>query len=195
MPNDDLTYTIRADATWGDGTPVTTADVLFTYEVGRNPLSGISNAELYRRITSIDAKDDKTFTMHVDKLTFDYAAINDFVLVPAHVERAAFDDPSQYRTRTRYATDPTRPGLYNGPYRISEIAAGSHLLQEPDIAVPCCTDPKMLCWRASPLRNGAKSRVCASSSSCPPAEYCTNRAARSTSCISRKRPSSPTSPR
>jgi peptide/nickel transport system substrate-binding protein len=128
----DLTYTIRADATWGDGMPVTTADVLFTYKIGRNPLSGISNAELYRRITSIDAKDDKTFTMHVDKLTFDYAAINDFVLVPAHVERSAFEDPSQYRTRTRYATDPTRPGLYNGPYRISEIAAGSHLLLEPN---------------------------------------------------------------
>src|SRR5690242_3000685 len=33
----DLTYTIRPDATWGDGVPVTTADVLFTYEVGRNP--------------------------------------------------------------------------------------------------------------------------------------------------------------
>ena len=50
----DLTYTIRADASWGDGTPVTTADVLFTYAVGRNPLSTISNAELYRRITGID---------------------------------------------------------------------------------------------------------------------------------------------
>ena len=32
-----LTYTIRPDATWGDGTPVTTADVLFTYEVGSHP--------------------------------------------------------------------------------------------------------------------------------------------------------------
>src|SRR5690349_4671928 len=106
----DLTYTIRSDAIWGDGTPVTTADVLFTYEVGRNPMSGISNAELYRRITSIEAKDDKTFTMRINKLTFDYAAINDFMLLPAHVERPAFDDPAQYRTRTRYATDSTQPG-------------------------------------------------------------------------------------
>jgi peptide/nickel transport system substrate-binding protein len=128
----DITYTIRDDAKWGDGTPVTTADVLFTYEVGRNPLSAISNAELYRRITGIDAKDDKTFTMHVDKLTFDYAAINDFTLLPAHIEQAAFADPAQYRTRTRYATDPTQPGLYNGPYRITEIATGSHLLLEPN---------------------------------------------------------------
>jgi peptide/nickel transport system substrate-binding protein len=128
----DITYTIRPEAKWGDGVPVTTADVMFTYEVGRNPQSAISNAELYRRITGIDAKDDKTFTLHVDKLTFDYAAINDFNLLPAHIERAAFADPAQYRTRTRYATDPTQPGLYNGPYRISEIATGSHLLLEPN---------------------------------------------------------------
>ena len=107
----DLTYTIRADATWGDGMPVTTADVLFTYEVGRNPQSADQQRRAlpphHRRSTS---KDDKTFTMHVDKLTFDYAAINDFVLVPAHIERAAFADPAQYRLRTRYATDPTNPG-------------------------------------------------------------------------------------
>ncbi len=127
-----ITYTIRPEATWGDGVPVTTKDVLFTYEVGRNPLSAVSSAELYRRITRIDTKDDKTFTLHIDKLTFDYAAINDFVLLPAHIERAAFADPAQYRVQTRYATDPTNPGLYNGPYRISEVAIGSHLLLEPN---------------------------------------------------------------
>jgi len=128
----DLTYTIRADATWGDGVPVTTADVLFTYEVGRNPRSAVGNAELYRRITSIDVKDDKTFTLRLDKLTFDYAAINDFVLLPAHIERPAFADPAQYRVQTRYATDPTNPGLYNGPYRISEVATGSYVMLEPN---------------------------------------------------------------
>src|SRR5262245_45693023 len=29
----DITFTIRPNATWGDGVPVTTEDVLFTYEV------------------------------------------------------------------------------------------------------------------------------------------------------------------
>jgi peptide/nickel transport system substrate-binding protein len=128
----DITYTIRPEANWGDGVPVTTEDVRFTYEVGRDPKSAVGNAELYRRIASIDVKDDKTFTLHVDKLTFDYAAINDFVLLPAHLERTAFADPAQYRVRTRYATEPTNPGLYNGPYRISEVAAGSHILLEPN---------------------------------------------------------------
>ena len=128
----DLTYTIRSDARWADGAPVTTADVQFTYEVGRNQQSGVSNAELYRRIRSIDVKDDKTFTLHVDKLTFDYAAIQDFMLLPAHIEQDAFADPAQYRLRTHYNTEPTKPGLYNGPYRVSEFVAGSHILLEPN---------------------------------------------------------------
>jgi peptide/nickel transport system substrate-binding protein len=128
----DITYTIRPDARWGDGTPVTTADVLFTYEVGRDPRSAVGNAELYRRITGISVGGDKTFTMHVDKLTFDYAAINDFVLLPAHLERDAFAEPAQYRLRTRYNAEPTNPGLYNGPYVIGEVVAGSHILLEPN---------------------------------------------------------------
>jgi peptide/nickel transport system substrate-binding protein len=128
----DITFTIRPDARWGDGLPVTTEDVLFTYEVGRDPASAVSNAELYRRITGITVKDNKTFTLHIDKLTFNYAAINDFVLLPAHLERRAFSEPGQYRVRTRYDTEPTNPGLYNGPYRIAEIASGSHILLEPN---------------------------------------------------------------
>ena len=128
----DLTYTIRPDARWADGAPVTTEDVKFTYEVGRNPQSAVSDAELYRRITSIDVKDDKTFTLHFDKLTYDYAAIDDFVLLPAHLERGAFADPAQYRVRTLYATDPTNPGLYDGPYRVSELVPGSHIVLEPN---------------------------------------------------------------
>ena len=128
----DLTYTIRPDAMWADGVPVTTDDVKFTYEFGRNKQSAVANAELYREILSVDVKDDKTFTLHFDRLGYDYAAIDDFVLLPAHLERAAFSDPAQYKVRTFYATDPTNPGLYNGPYRISEFVSGSHIVLEPN---------------------------------------------------------------
>ncbi|MFZ2005976.1 MAG: peptide ABC transporter substrate-binding protein [Stellaceae bacterium] len=128
----DLTYTIRPDAMWADGVPVTTDDVEFTYEFGRNKQSAVANAEMYREILGVDVKDDRTFTLHWDRLSFNYAAIDDFVLLPAHLERAAFADPAQYKVRTLYATDPTNPGLYNGPYRVSEFVAGSHIVLEPN---------------------------------------------------------------
>jgi peptide/nickel transport system substrate-binding protein len=128
-----LTYTIRPDATWGDGTPVTTADVQFTYEVGAHPQSGISNAELYRRITALDLIDAKSFVMHVDRVTFEYNAINDFRLLPAHLERPVFEeDPAGYRSRTRFDAEPGNPGLYFGPYRITEVSSGAFVVLEPN---------------------------------------------------------------
>src|SRR5580698_4764205 len=66
----DLTYTIRPDAMWADGVPVTTDDVKFTYEFGRNKQSAVANAELYRQILAVDVKDDKTFTLHFDRLSY-----------------------------------------------------------------------------------------------------------------------------
>jgi peptide/nickel transport system substrate-binding protein len=125
-----VTYTIRQGATWGDGTPVSTKDVLFTYEVGKHPASGVADGELYRRILKIDVKDDRTFTLHLDRLTFDYNAINNFGLLPAHVERANFKDPKEYRLRTAYDTDSTNPGLYFGPYRITGKETGSRIILE-----------------------------------------------------------------
>ena len=126
-----LTYTIQPGATWGDGTPVTTDDVLFTYEVGKHPDSGISNAELYRRILGIDVVDERTFVVHADRITFDYNGLGDFRVLPAHLEREVFEaDPATYRNRTIFDTDPTNPGLWFGPYRVSEVSSGSHIALE-----------------------------------------------------------------
>lgn len=124
-------YTIRPDARWGDGTPITTDDVVFTWEVGRHPQSGFAATELYRRIERVEVHDARTFTLHLSKLTFEFAAINDFHVLPAHIERARFaQDPVTYKDRTAYITDPTNPGLYFGPYRIVQVAAGSHIVLE-----------------------------------------------------------------
>jgi peptide/nickel transport system substrate-binding protein len=127
-----VTYTIRPDAVWGDGTPITTRDVLFTWEVGRHPKSGVIPKEFYRSLYAIDAEDDKTFTLHFDKLTFDYNAINAFDLLPAHLDEAAFAEPEAYRHRTLYETDTTNPGLWFGPYRVAEVVPGSHVVLVPN---------------------------------------------------------------
>ncbi|MCR6631367.1 MAG: peptide ABC transporter substrate-binding protein [Magnetospirillum sp.] len=125
-----LTYTIRADARWADGTPVSTEDVLFTVDAGRHPLSGVSNSELYRRILKVEVKDKRTFVLHMERLTFDYNAINDLRLLPAHIERPRFEKPAEYRNRTAYDQDTTNPGLYNGPFRIAQVVQGSHVVLE-----------------------------------------------------------------
>ena len=132
-PGIAVTYTIQPQATWGDGTPVTVDDVLLAWEIGRHPLSAYDNLELYRSIWAIDALDAKTFTVHIDKVAFDYNAINDLAVLPAHLERPVFEaDPAAYRERTLYNTDPTNPGLYFGPYRIVAVDSGIHTILEPN---------------------------------------------------------------
>ncbi len=132
-----VTYTLLPNIAWGDGTPVTTADVVFTWEVGRHDKTGAADFEIFRRILSIDAQDDKTFTAHIDRITYDYNALNRFELLPAHIERPLFEaDPVEYRNRTTFDTDPTNPALYFGPYRIAEVETGAHIVLEPNPTWP-----------------------------------------------------------
>ncbi|CAA7613194.1 peptide ABC transporter substrate-binding protein [Magnetospirillum sp. UT-4] len=132
-PGVALSFTIKAGAKWGDGKPVTTEDVMFTWQVGKHPLSGVADAELYRRILRVEIKDERNFVLHLDRLTFDYNAINDFRIVPAHIEAPRFfDAPGEYRNRTAYDQDSANPGLYNGPYRIASAVQGSHVVLVPN---------------------------------------------------------------
>lgn len=129
-----VTYTIHPNAKWGDGTPVTTKDVLFTYEVGKNPETGVANMEIFREIVGIEAKDDKTFTVTKDKLKFTYNLMNDFRLIPAHIDGANFDpkQAAEYKKKTAFDTTPTNPGLFFGPYKITELVTSSHVSFEPN---------------------------------------------------------------
>lgn len=125
-----IDYTIQPEAEWGDGTPVTTKDVLFTWQIGRDESAGINNQELYRRMEKVEAADDKRFTIYWNKRTCDAEAINDFEIVPAHLDGPTAADPAQYRTRNAYDTDTTNPGLYFGPYRIARVQPGASVTLE-----------------------------------------------------------------
>jgi peptide/nickel transport system substrate-binding protein len=94
-PGIAVTYRLHPEATWGDGTPVTSDDMVFTWEVGRNPQSGTVAGEGFRRILSIDVIDEKTFTVHQDRLEYNFAAAA-VELLPAHIERPIFEADAHY---------------------------------------------------------------------------------------------------
>ena len=126
-----VSYALDPRARWGDGTPITTRDVVFTWEVGSHPLSGVAAHSYYLRVLSIDVHDEQRYTVHYDRLDYDYPTVGAFSVLPEHLEREIFEeDPATYRNRTRYETEPTNPGLYFGPYRIAEVARGSHIRYE-----------------------------------------------------------------
>ena len=128
----EVDFAIRDGVRWGDGTPVTAADVAFAWEVGRHPQSGVTAAETYRRITAIDVRDARRFTVHIDRVVWNYTVYAPEPL-PAHIEKPIFDaDPAQYRSRTKYDTDQANPGLYYGPYRIVAATPGASIVLEPN---------------------------------------------------------------
>ena len=127
-----VSFTIRPDARWGDGRAVTSADVVFTWQVGRHPMTGVGNMEFYRSLYSVDVKDDKTFTMHFDKLTFDYNDISGLEIIPKHLDEIPFGKPAEYKNRTSFDTDTTNKGLYFGPYQIDAVVPGSHVVLVPN---------------------------------------------------------------
>jgi peptide/nickel transport system substrate-binding protein len=127
-PGIAMTLSIPEGATWGDGTPVTTRDVQFTWEVGRHPTSGTNAREFYRSAYALDVIDDHKFTIHRDRRTFNYVQLPFFILLPDHIERPIFEaSPEEYKKRNTYDANPTNPGLFYGPYLVDRVERGSQV--------------------------------------------------------------------
>ena len=55
-----VTWKLKQDVTWSDGTPFTAEDVVFTYEFISNPQVGAVSAGTYEVVDSVEAIDDHT---------------------------------------------------------------------------------------------------------------------------------------
>src|SRR5436309_8289985 len=59
----DTSWTIRPNARWHDGTPVTTDDLLFTLQLNQDPQLVEFNNPRFRLISGVDAADARTITV------------------------------------------------------------------------------------------------------------------------------------
>lgn len=119
-------YTLRSDARWADGDPVTTADVAFTWTVMQN--AGEVLAALDSRSSSlkdIRVVDARTFEVAYDG-TLCGNRLNVPPILPSHLEEPIWRaDPKTYFQRSLYLVKPETAGLYSGPYRLARMASGS----------------------------------------------------------------------
>nr|WP_043335173.1 peptide ABC transporter substrate-binding protein [Belnapia moabensis] len=130
-PGIRVTYRLRTDARWGDGRPVSAEDLRFAWEAGREGATGFGGAEFYRSAYELIVEDERTVTLRYDKVTFDYNVAGDFQPLPAHIERARWQqEPRTYRNRTGYDTETTNPGLWSGPWRITAVQPGAGVTLE-----------------------------------------------------------------
>ena len=95
------------------------------------PKPGSAGAEFYRSAYELIVEDARTVTLRFDKVTFDFASLGDFQPLPAHVERARWEqEPRTYRSRTAYDTETANPALWSGPYRITAVQPGAGVTLE-----------------------------------------------------------------
>jgi len=115
-----VTWKMRDDVQWEDGTPVTAEDVLFTYNAIIDPETGgwIPGIDY---IDSIEKIDDHSFTINYNAVYPGYLTQfggEQVVVWPAH-----YCDASQ-----GFASwDCARKPLSNGPYVLSEWVSGDHM--------------------------------------------------------------------
>ena len=128
-------FTLHPQAKWADGTPITSKDVAFSWSVGVKPESGFARPDVFQRVTKVETVDAKNFVLHMNKAEYDFADLNDFALIPAHLEEPvvkALATPADYNKNTLYNRNPITAGLWNGPYKMAQVQSGAFVVFEPN---------------------------------------------------------------
>ncbi len=86
------TFTIRADANWSDGTPITAQDVKFTFDAIAQPDVETVRKSFIESISAVNVVDDKTFEVVLVAPNCNIWGDLSTLIMPAHKFAADFSD-------------------------------------------------------------------------------------------------------
>jgi peptide/nickel transport system substrate-binding protein len=116
-----LTFSLRDDLRWSDGTPLTSEDFVFTYEMAIDPNNIVQSTYPYDQIQSVEAPDERTVVVTFDEPFVPWVSTLWNSILPAHVLQPVFDSEGTL-DRARWNMAPT---VSAGPYVFSEWESGS----------------------------------------------------------------------
>lgn len=119
-----VTFHLDPEARWSDGMPITSADVLFTWQTIGNEGIPIADRSGYERITGLHASDDSTFTLTFDRAYpawRDLFSSGDFIL-PKHALEGKDFDSALFGG----------PPVSGGPYMIESRTRGLEIVYRPN---------------------------------------------------------------
>ncbi|MEO0533620.1 MAG: peptide ABC transporter substrate-binding protein [Cyanobacteria bacterium P01_A01_bin.123] len=142
-----VTWKLRQDITWSDGTPFTAEDVVFTYEFISNPEVGTTTAGSYEVVEVVEALDE-----HTVKVTFQdvnpawYLVFmgTEGMILPKHLYQ------DYLGANAREAPANLMP-VGTGPYRVTEFKPGDTVIYE---ANPDYRDAADLFFQRVELKGG-----------------------------------------
>ena len=117
----DVTWRLRPEVTWHDGTPHTSADVKFTVEAINSPAYNPESTDGFDRISSVDTPDPLTAVLHYQEIYAPYALQFVRGTLPKHVLEGRDIDT---------ANDYNRAPLGTGPYQVAEWKSGEYIRLE-----------------------------------------------------------------
>lgn len=115
-----ITFHLRDGLKWHDGEPLTSADVLFTYQVYVDPKTPTSYAEAYRQVTGASAPDPLTFVVSYDQPYAPALASWGVSILPKHLLEGTDITKSPL----------SRAPVGSGPYVFKEWKAGEKVVLE-----------------------------------------------------------------
>lgn len=121
---DPLTYvyTIRQDAKFSDGTPVTVDDVVYSLNLQLDPAVGSQESSLFAAVASVTGEGDKvTVKLKEPSSLWKY--------MPASIGGYIWQKASVEKDLKNYGSPQVLP-IGSGPYKVTEFVADSHVTLE-----------------------------------------------------------------
>ena len=118
-----ITYRLRHGVRWQDGTPLTSRDVVFSYEAVMNPANNLEERYGYDRVASVRATDAYTVVVRLKHpfspiLSWFFGGDNNYAILPAHLLTGL--------PNLNHASFNAAP-IGSGPYRLEHWDRGTRL--------------------------------------------------------------------
>jgi peptide/nickel transport system substrate-binding protein len=121
-----ITLKLRDDIVWSDGTPITSADFKFTYDMEMADSNAVSSRSPYDLLVSLETPDEHTVVAtfkdpYAPWLSSLFAGAAGISIIPAHILQPVFDSEGTIDT----AEWNTKPTVGCGPFVFDEWQSGS----------------------------------------------------------------------
>ena len=123
-----VTWKLKQDVKWSDGTPFTAEDVVFTYEFVSNPDVGAVTAGTYEVVESVEAIDDYTVKVNFKEVNPAWSLVfvgGEGMILPKHIY-----EPYN-GANAREAPANLNP-VGTGAYRVVDFRPGDNIVYEPN---------------------------------------------------------------
>ena len=122
-----VTWKLKPDVKWSDGTPFTAEDVVFTYEFISNPDVGAVSAGDYEAVESVEAIDNMRVKVNFKEVNpaWSLVFVGGGTILPKHIYKP------YNGANAREAPANLKP-VGTGPYRVVDFQPGDTIIYEPN---------------------------------------------------------------